>query len=68
MPTADTPDLDHTVAWFVNWPLRSVEFALQVQQMQLEAWRAWQGSLPNWNAPLFDWWACRGAGGVPIDG
>lgn len=68
MPSADTPELDQAVAWFADWPLRGVEFALQFQQMQLEAWRIWHGSLQSWHGELFDWWTCRWAGGAPLDG
>ena len=34
------PESDSAAVWFADWPLRSLQFALQWQQMQFEAWRA----------------------------
>ena len=62
------PESDAVVAWFADWPLRSLQFALQLQQMQFEAWRAWQGGLQDWQGQLLDGWICRWGGGVPLDG
>lgn len=59
MPAVDTPipDFEPAFALITEWPLRGVEFALQAQQMQLEAWRAWHGSLQTWQGSVFDWWS-----------
>jgi len=58
MPSADlaAPDLGPSLAWITEWPLRGVEFALQAQQLQLEAWRCWEGSLQAWQSGLLGWW------------
>ncbi|MBL0726581.1 hypothetical protein [Piscinibacter sp. HJYY11] len=42
--------------------------ALRLQQLQLDACMAWQRSLAATGQELFDEWACRFAGGAPIDG
>ena len=40
---------------------------LQVQRFQWELLGAWQRSILAVQNELFDEWACRWAGGVPID-
>lgn len=37
------------------------------QRLQWEAMSAWQQSLLAFNRDLWEQWACRYAGGVPID-
>jgi hypothetical protein len=43
------------------------ESLIQAQRVQWEALAAWQGSIAAINQELWDAWACRFAGGVPID-
>ncbi len=62
------PAVDQPTAWLTEWPLWGVEFMLQAQQMQLEAWRCWQGSLQFAGNECWDWWTSHCAGGVPLDG
>ena len=50
------------------WPTFSLDTFLRTQQAQWDAWNAWQQSLLAWNKDLWEQWACRFAGGVPIDG
>jgi hypothetical protein len=68
MPAASNTDLEPTLALMAEWPLRSFEFMLQSQQLQLETWRCWQGSLQTLQSEAWDWWASHWAGGVPLDG
>lgn len=70
MPALETAttELDQALAWMAAWPLRSVEFALQAQRLQLEAWQSWQGSLQTLQREAWDWWTCHWAGGAPLDG
>ncbi len=40
----------------------------QWQRMQLDAWLSWQKAMTGNGQELYDEWACRFGGGVPIDG
>jgi len=40
---------------------------LQAQRLQCELWCAWLGSCEAARCELWDEWACRWAGGAPID-
>jgi hypothetical protein len=42
--------------------------AMQLQRAQLDAWLSWQKSWAANGQELFDEWACRFGGGIPIDG
>jgi hypothetical protein len=39
----------------------------RAQRTQVEAFEAWQKSVTQLNQELWDAWACRWAGGLPID-
>ena len=49
------------------WSLALAQSCLQMQQLQWEALTAWQGSLTTFGKDFWEQWACRYAGGVPID-
>jgi len=68
MPATASPDLEPALAWMAEWPLRSFEFMLQSQQLQLETWRCCFGSMQTAQGEFWDWWASHWAGGVPLDG
>lgn len=40
----------------------------QAHELQMQTLLSWQKSLVDLNQELWDEWACRWAGGVPIDG
>jgi hypothetical protein len=40
---------------------------LEAQRLQWDTWTAWQQSLLTFNRDLWEQWACRFGGGVPID-
>lgn len=40
---------------------------LQAQRLQCELWNAWLLSFETTRRELWDEWACRWAGGAPID-
>lgn len=40
----------------------------QIQRAQLDVLLSWQKSMASVGQELWDEWACRFAGGVPIDG
>jgi hypothetical protein len=61
------PGFEEALAWSTQWPSRITEFMLQAQQAQLQAWLGWQESLTVVQRELWDLWACRWAGGAPID-
>ena len=44
-----------------------VDSVLQVQRIQLEALLSWQQSVAAVAQEMWDEWACRFAGGAPID-
>ncbi len=50
------------------WPMATTETVVQSQRVLWNACTAWQQSLLVWNRDLYDQWACRFGGGVPIDG
>lgn len=41
---------------------------MELQRLQWQSFLAWQQSLVVFNKDLWEQWACRYAGGVPIDG
>ena len=41
---------------------------VQLQQQQWKALAAWQQSFATFSKDFWEQWACRYAGGVPIDG
>lgn len=61
------PGFDQALALSVEWPPRITEYLLQAQQTQLQLWLSWQESLAAVQRELWDLWACRWAGGAPID-
>jgi len=44
-----------------------VQGCLQMQQMQWAALSAWQQSFATFGKDFWEQWACRYAGGIPID-
>lgn len=50
------------------WPAAAFDTVLKTQKAQWDAYSAWQQSLLVWTKDLWEQWACRFAGGVPIDG
>lgn len=65
---ADTlPGFEQALAWSTEWPSRLTEFLLQSQQLQWQTWLTWQETLSATQRELWDLWACRWAGGAPID-
>jgi hypothetical protein len=61
------PGLEEALAWSSEWPARFTEYLLQTQQLQLQALVSWQEGAVAFQRELWDLWACRWAGGVPID-
>ena len=49
------------------WATTIVQGCLQMQQMQWAALSAWQQSFATFGKDFWEQWACRYAGGVPID-
>ena len=56
------------VAWLIDASRNASDTAFRNQQVVLEAMLAWQRSLAALQAEWWDEWACRWAGGVPLDG
>lgn len=56
----------------LSWPLASTrsfaDFLVLLQQAQLNLLLTWQQSVVAMNQEIWDAWASRWAGGVPIDG
>ena len=63
VPRPGTEGIDLTGDWSAGLT-RSI---LQAQRLQWEALLAWQQSLATFGLDLWEQWACRYAGGVPID-
>jgi len=51
-----------------EWIQALATCAVQAQQLQLGALLSWQQAAVAINSEIWDEWACRFAGGVPIDG
>ena len=58
---------NESVQSVLDWPKAFAESLLQTQRAQLEALVSWQQSLAAIHRELWDEWACRWAGGAPID-
>lgn len=50
-----------------DWSTAIARSTLDAQRLQWEALLAWQQSLATFSLDLWEQWACRYAGGVPID-
>ena len=50
-----------------TWSTELAQSGLQMQSLQWEALTAWQPSFLAFSKDLWEQWACRYAGGVPID-
>ena len=57
------PPVDPAVAW----PVTLVESCLRMQRLHWDALAAWQRSFATFNEDFWEQWACRYAGGIPID-
>ena len=60
------PD-DPTIATLGSWPIALAQGWLQMQKLQWDALTAWQQSYATFSKDLWEQWACRYAGGFPID-
>jgi hypothetical protein len=52
----------------LEWQAAAVGTLLQAQQRQAQILLAWQKSMAEIGQDLWDRWACRFGGGVPLDG
>jgi len=50
-----------------TWPVALADSCLRMQRLQWDALAAWQRSLATFNEDFWEQWACRYAGGIPID-
>jgi hypothetical protein len=60
-----TPPSAHQPA--PDWSNGLAASLIEAQRMQFEALISWQQTIAAWYNDLWDRWACRWAGGVPID-
>lgn len=58
---------DPNIDPIATWPSALAQSCLQMQQLQWEALTAWQQSFATFSKDFWEQWACRYAGGVPID-
>jgi hypothetical protein len=65
--TTPAPTPDPVLLGGVAFPLAWTTTLLQAQRAQLEALVAWQQAGAALGRDWWDEWACRWAGGVPID-
>ena len=59
---------DIPVVPVAQWAWLSFQPFLEAQRLQWDAFLCWQQSIATFNKDLWDQWAVRWAGGVPIDG
>jgi hypothetical protein len=52
---------------FAAWSTAVVESCMRLQRLQWDALAFWQESLATFNEDVWEQWASRYAGGVPID-
>jgi hypothetical protein len=50
-----------------TWPVALAASCLRMQRLQWDALTAWQRSFATFNEDFWEQWACRYAGGIPID-
>ena len=50
-----------------TWPVVLAESWMHMQRLQWDALAAWQRSFATFNEDFWEQWACRYAGGIPID-
>jgi hypothetical protein len=50
-----------------TWPVALTDACLRMQRLQWDALAAWQRSFATFNEDFWEQWACRYAGGLPID-
>jgi hypothetical protein len=50
-----------------TWPVALAESWARMQRLQWDALEAWQRSFATFNEDFWEQWACRYAGGIPID-
>jgi hypothetical protein len=68
-PTPKLPAQPHasTLAGLGSWPIAMVQGWLEMQRLQWDALTAWQQSYATFSKDFWEQWACRYAGGIPID-
>ncbi len=66
-PTTPSPSPADAVPLAGDWAAAFFDGILQAQRVQFEALDAWQRALATFNKDLWEQWACRYAGGVPIE-
>lgn len=63
-----SPVRDRYAISALDWQRAAVEVCVQAQRNQYQIFAAWQKTLIAVNQELWDQWACRFGGGVPLDG
>ena len=63
MPAAPSAGLFSLPDGWQAW----MQLLIQTQQLQMQAFGAWQRSMAAVQGELWDQWTCRWAGGAPID-
>ena len=68
-PPRTTPDPSGSpvVDLVGTWPVVLAESWMRMQRLQWDALAAWQRSFATFNEDFWEQWACRYAGGIPID-
>ena len=62
-----SPTCTDSIQPALDWWTPFAPSLMQAQGVQLEALISWQQSLAAINKEMWDQWACRWAGGAPID-
>jgi hypothetical protein len=65
--TTPAPSGNPVVNLVGTWPVALAESWARMQRLQWDALEAWQRSFATFNEDFWEQWACRYAGGIPID-
>lgn len=63
-----SPIRDGYATLALHWHRALVDACVQAQRSQYQVLAAWEKALVAVNQELWDQWACRFGGGVPLDG
>lgn len=63
-----SPIRDGYATLALHWQRALVDGCVQAQRSQYQVLAAWEKALVAVNQELWDQWACRFGGGVPLDG
>jgi len=65
---AVSPTRDGYLTSALDWQKTLIDACVRAQRSQYQIFAAWEKALATINQEVWDQWACRFGGGVPLDG